>query len=465
MDRLRFLVRWWSTGERRCLNMGWSPAVYRALILALLLLLGTGLALNAGYLRGMHGLEPGIPNDDVFAYECYARGFWQGTRALQDSSIMRYCSDPRWLFWTAPPQAFHTLPREYPAPALLWFSLPLLWFGGVYPAIYITLVALIELGTVAYLAWRRLLLCAVACGAYVFIAGWGTALERYDLVPGVLVLAALILAERSRYGLAYLLLAAAALLKVYPGAVALVVGAHQWRTTGRPPWQGALLFLSAIVVGAGPFAVLNPSGFLAPLHYNSVRPPQIESVPGSLLWLSGKIGGDVRVRLTYHSVNAIGTYAGLAATLSTMLLVVGVLMVVRRAWRGCDSLARSVVLVLLVILCTSKMLSPQYLLWLFPVVAYVEGLRLRWILVATLTLLIFPFAYRLDNSLVLLPQHPLFMGSILARNLVLLAITLLYLLPLPARGRPARLFTTDAHAAWATSLWPLSMINRRRAPP
>jgi hypothetical protein len=79
------------------------------------------------------------------------------------------------------------------------------------------------------------------------------------------------------------------------------------------------------------------------------------------------------------------------------------------------------------VLSTSKLLSPQYLLWVFPVVAYVEGLRLRWVLVAVLTLVIFPYGYGLDASLIRLPNHPLFMAAIFARNGILVAVTFAYL--------------------------------------
>jgi hypothetical protein len=78
----------------------------------------------------------------------------------------------------------------------------------------------------------------------------------------------------------------------------------------------------------------------------------------------------------------------------------------------------------------------------FPVAAYVDGLRLRWSLLALLTTVIYPHAYGFKSSMVLLPEHPIFMGSILSRNAVLVVLALIYLLPsrqtvpitLPARG-------------------------------
>jgi hypothetical protein len=401
--------------------------VVTVVLIATISALGRDLA----YLRSIPGI---VPIDDVFAYECYVRAFWHGSTALLDAPHMALCGDHRWLFWTAPPRAFHTLPREYPAPALAVFSLPLLWPFAPYGLVYMVLFGLLVFAITAWLVARRLELSATAFGLYVLAGGWATALARFDLAPGVLVLCALVLAERHRYVPAYLLLAAATLLKIYPGFVVLVLATHQWRASGKPPRREMSAFALALCVGLLPGVVLNPGGLLGPLHYNVLRPPQIESVAGSLLWLSGKLGGDVQVRLTYHSVNVLGMLAGAFAWLATLLLVGGLVLVCLRAWHGWDRLGRSFVLVLLVTLCGSKLLSPQYLLWIFPVVAYVEGLRLRWLLVALLTLVIYPNAYALDISLVRLPEHPLFMGSILARNglLVVLAVYYLWASPLAA---------------------------------
>ncbi|MDB5057174.1 MAG: hypothetical protein JWO59_646, partial [Chloroflexi bacterium] len=190
MDSVIALIARWESLGRRALPQRYPRGVQLALSVALLLLVGGALLRDLMYLRSVPGM---IPIDDVFAYECYARAFWHGTRALADGPLIQYCGDHRWLFWTAPPQAFHTLPREYPAPSLALFSLPLLWPFASYSMTYMVLLAVVVFSVTAYLVVRRLLLCAAAFALYVLVGGWATALARYDLVPGVLVLAALIL--------------------------------------------------------------------------------------------------------------------------------------------------------------------------------------------------------------------------------------------------------------------------------
>ena len=426
MDRLIALYRAWGRGDRRALPATLGGRFRLLLGVALLAVVVAGLLKDLEYQRSVKGL---IPSDDIFAYECYSRAFWRGEQALVDAPHTVLCADHRWKFWITPPRAIYTLPREYPAPAIFVFSLPLLIPWAPFALAYMALMGLLTLGVVAWMAHRRLLLCGAAFALYALVGGWATLLARFDLVPGVLVLATLVLAERGRWTPAYLVLAVATLLKLYPVLALPILLIAQWRYTGVRPWRGLGVSALALAAGLVPFALLNPAAFLAPFTYNGLRPPQIESLAGSLLWLSGEVGGNVRVILTYHSVNVVGMFADVAAWLASALLIVGTLLVYWRAWVGRDDLGRSLVLVLLVTLCGSKLLSPQYLLWIFPTVAYVEGLRLRWLLVAALTVLIYPYGYSLDNSLVHLPNHPLFMGAILARNGALLFLAVLYLQP------------------------------------
>ena len=199
------------------------------------------------------------------------------------------------------------------------------------------------------------------------------------------------------------------------------------------------LFGLAVLAAFLPFALDDPVRVRAALVYNLARPPQIESLPAALLWLAGHlgIGRPVQAVLAFHSLDVTGPLAGPVVCLSTVALAGGMLLACRRAWRGNDTVGRSFVLTMLVVLVTSKLFSPQYMLWLFPLVAYVEGLRLRWVVLAVLTVAIYPNAYGFHTSLVTLPDQPTFMAAILARNAVLLVLTVVYLGLRVERRRPA----------------------------
>ncbi|GAC1429451.1 MAG: hypothetical protein NVSMB65_02810 [Chloroflexota bacterium] len=416
--------RWWARLDRRALPGHAPPTVRWILAVALLLGVCVTLQRDVGYLSGRF-------MDDVFAYECYAEGFWHGQDAVREAPLTRLCDQRRFKFWTAPPRAFHTLPHEYPAPALALFSLVLLVPWVPYKMAFLTMMAGLVVGVTAWLAARGLLLCAAAFALYVLVAGWALALARYDLVPGVLTLGALVLAERRRVTLAYAVLAAATLLKLYPALLVPALAAHEWRVAGTRRWRGPVLFAALVAAGLLPAALLAPASILQPFSYNAVRPPQIESVVGSLLMLGGQAGGPLRPVFTFHSLNMAGPPAPVAAWVATALLLYGLGVAYRRAWQGRDTLGRSFVVVVLVALCGGKVLSPQYLLWLFPLAAYVDGVRLRWALLALLTLAIYPHGYDLTRNLVRLPSYPEFTGAVLLRNTLLVALAVLSLAPRP----------------------------------
>ena len=150
---------------------------------------------------------------DVFIYQCYARAFWQGPeRAVVTAPDTRSCRS----FWGAAPQRFRTFPQEYPVLSLGVFSLPLLTPWLPYNAAFLWWMALCLLLAALILAWRGPPGSAIAFLLYTLLAGWQFVLARYDLVPGLAVLLALVLAQRGRMRAATAVLAAGTLLKGFP---------------------------------------------------------------------------------------------------------------------------------------------------------------------------------------------------------------------------------------------------------
>jgi hypothetical protein len=89
-------------------------------------------------------------------------------------------------------------------------------------------------------------------------------------------------------------------------------------------------------------------------------------------------------------------------------------------WRGRLDIFTGSLLTLLVVMITGKVFSPQYLMWVIPLIAYVGKANWRWLVswgvVCALTLLDFPIIY------VDLPHIQKYYGVIAVRNGLMLII-------------------------------------------
>jgi hypothetical protein len=206
---------------------------------------------------------------------------------------------------------------------------------------------------------------------------------RYDLVLSALVAWLLwaILAER--WWAAWALLAVATAAKLVPVALlpALLV-LHGRRAGWRPAAIGAVASVAAGAATILPFAVIAPSGTWRLFAYHLERPLQIESSGSAALlaWIR-VTGGHLRQVQSFGSENLAGGATGAVATLMSLLAAILVVAIAwslwRRAldpdWREAAVSALAATMVALVV--SGKVLSPQYLCWLLPVVLLVPGRR------------------------------------------------------------------------------------------
>jgi len=371
-------------------------------------------------------------------------------------------------FWTRPP-VLHALPVEYPPLAILPFSLTLLPTTRDYTLPYAywmgALVLVGYLGFLRYATCRRALVYAL----YLLVGATATILARFDLVPALLTLAALWATQRQRFGAAYLLIAAGVLLKLYPifllpviliaDAQAATVGAaasgtdtealdaacqRRWQggawagvwaavwagvqwVWGRPETRritrGAALCLGVVGLGFACAFALNPSGALSSFLYAQVRPLQVESTPATLLWLGTLVGIPASPVFSFSSLNYVGPLDVALKPLSAAALVVTCALVYYRQARGRLSVGQAFVACLCVVIATNKIFSPQYLIWVLPVVAAVEGFDLLWLAICILTTIVYPNLYLTRPTFATVTYTPAFMPVLAARNLLLLALT------------------------------------------
>ena len=235
------------------------------------------------------------------------------------------------------------------------------------------------------------------------IAGWGTVLGRYDLVPAFVTVLALWAARRRRFGPAYALLAVGVLLKLYPALFVPLVAMEQWRALGgvplrtRPPRAvvaGVGLFCLLTAAGFAVAFLVNPAGWLGPFSYNAGRPIQLESVPATLLWLSGLLGFPTGPDKSFGSTNLVGQLSTPISLLADLALVAGLVWVYLRQAAGRLELTAAFAGCLLVVIATGRVLSPQYLIWVLPFLAILlRRFDPVWLAVCVLTVAEFPFGY------------------------------------------------------------------------
>ena len=402
---------------------------------------------------------------DPGKYECYATAFWHGVSALKTLPvpeiqcrfitqplpganfitndtllhIMRTYNVPSWLISfvaaQSPTQPLHALPHEYPLLTIIPFS-----FGLVAPAYWYQVAFAIAMASLAGIVYAMLRIwksqrAAVAFALYLVIGCWATAVARFDVIPAGFTLGALLLAERRRWRWAYVLLAVATMFKFYPIVFVPAFFIAQQKssyTRWHKWWKGLDVFVLVCVALTAVSLLLSVEGTLGPLGYFGDRPIQAESTAASILWIGSFFGFPLHYTATYGSLNMLSPLSGIVSPMMTLLLVTGFAYVCWLQYRGKISLAVSLVLILLVVICTGKVFSPQYLLWIIPFVAYIGEWNKRWLIswtcVGLLTTWIFPYIYTATNDFIKVPTVPTFNPAVFTRNafLVSFLIILLY---------------------------------------
>ncbi len=335
---------------------------------------------------------------------------------------------------------------EYPPGALPMFALPglaepgknqqvsagfrrtfetLMWMCGA--------VALLAMAVVLRVLRRSdLNVWAALCFAAVAPLLLGSViLSRFDLWPAAICVAALAALVSNRLRLGHALLGLGITAKLFPVVFVPLGVAYVWKRAGR---REALICLTLVagVVGAIflPFVVLSPGGVWDSLSVQLSRPLQVESLGASLLLVGHHLFGFGLAGETSHgSQNVAGSAAG-ALAVATTLLQVGVLGWIWTSFargRGDrEALVRSTAAGLCAFVALGKVLSPQFLIWLIPIVPLVRGRRGLWasgLLAAALVLtqVWFPFRY---FRLALHFEAGL-SWVLLARDLALVALTVL----------------------------------------
>jgi hypothetical protein len=344
---------------------------------------------------------------------------------------------------------------EYPPGALPIFALPglarhghdqqvsagfrrafetLMWMCGAL-ALAAMAVVLRQLRRSNVEVWLPLLFAALAP----LLLG-SVILSRFDLWPTAIVAAALAALVSGRLRIGHVLLGLGVTAKIYPAVFVPLGVAYVWKRAGRREALTCLaLALGVVATVFVPFVVLSPGGVWHSISIQLSRPLQVESLGAAFLLVGHHVFGFGLAGETSHgSQNVAGTAAGVLAVVTSIVQVAVLLWIWLSFARGAgtkEALVRSTAAALCAFIALGKVLSPQFLIWLIPIVPLVRGRRGLWasaLLAAALALtqLWFPFRY------FRLALH--FEGGVswvlFARDLVLVALTALLAFTLRRRA-------------------------------
>ncbi|MDX3093624.1 glycosyltransferase 87 family protein [Streptomyces sp. ME19-03-3] len=208
-------------------------------------------------------------------------------------------------------------------------------------------------------------------GAYVWVLGvpllGPTAYARYDVMVTAVAVAALLATVR-RPRVAGALIAFGALLKVWP--VLLLTGVRDRRV-----WTAAAAGAGLLALG---FWLWMPGAF-AFLRFQGERGTEVESLGSLVFHIARHHGWRGQVLLNYGSVEFLGPYVGLVSDIALGLTAAafGWLLLWRLRARayGPSTPFDAAFTAVLLFTTTSRVISPQYMIWLIGLAAVCLTLR------------------------------------------------------------------------------------------
>jgi Glycosyltransferase family 87 len=326
-----------------------------------------------------------------------------------------------------PPLALPALPRSNYVP---WFK----GFAFVYGLAAVAAVAFALAGTSARRRYGAVIVAGVAPAFLGPIA-----VNSFDLWPAALAAWAVALVVRGhpRWGLA--LLGAATAAKLYPVLLAPALLTYVMHARGRREMQRSLLAGAAVLVAIFlPFAALAPGGLKYSLQEQATRGLEVESLGGSILGVAGRLGAGFHVVVTHapFSFDIAGRTAGGVAAVGSLLVLLATaaawLLLERNGPVDRDRTLGAVAAIAVGFVAFAKVLSPQYLLFLVPLVPLVDSV-VAWA-VLLLALGLTQVWARFPEPFLQITHLGAVIWAALARNLVLVVLYALLLIGLRRRS-------------------------------
>jgi glycosyl transferase family 87 len=355
-------------------------------------------------------------------------------RGRIDTSIFQSYGD-RTLHGEVPYRDFSL---EYPPGALPAFVVPSLgpardystWFSAFEVAAGLACILFVALAMAVPAVPDRRLFAAVSITALAPLALGPLALHRYDLYAAAFAIGAVAAFVHGRRRLGFVALGLGTAAKIFPIVLVPLAYLQVAREVGgREARRGLAAFAVALGVVVLPFVALAPGGVRFSITRQTGRALQIETLGSSVLLVAHAVGGyAAHPKFGAGSWNLAGSLPDALAALESVLQLLAWLLVVivfARGSRGREQLLVGSAAAVAVWILFGKVLSPQYLLWLVPLVALCVGRRpaklafpVGLVAAVGLTHAVYPNRY---DELIRLDSLPI--ALLAARNALLIALT------------------------------------------
>lgn len=272
---------------------------------------------------------------------------------------------------------------EYPPLAMLWILIP-----GLFSFSEISYQ--VAFGVEAYLFLLAGLVCTYRiagsyienpkrlCDLYIVLCliMFDFIIDRYDVFPMIMCLAALYFVKVDRLPLAWVMIAIGTMTKLYPALMAPVLIIYlcmNGRKMEALKGIGICVLIGCICML--PFLIADPETMLMFLTYHMDRGMQIESVASSILMLLGHFNIiDIGYIFNYGSDNIYGDVPDAVAGCMLYLMVIAIVVTyiaygLKLRDKDRDMFPRfnaACFAVIMLFILVNKVLSPQYIIWMIP---------------------------------------------------------------------------------------------------
>jgi hypothetical protein len=330
---------------------------------------------------------------------------------------------------------YHNFFVEYPPFALVPFTLPRLVSASpfVWERLYTWQILLWDLLGLGFITWASLQLgrsLALTLGMYTLglVAIGPLITQRFDLVPAVLILMALTAYMDNRHKMAWGALTLSTLTKAYAAVIAplFIIDLAMHFQPRQIAFGLALLSLIGLVILIAVTA-FSPQTLMDFVTFHQQRGAEIESIYANLGLLAHIVtSAPLETSYEFMSVNASSPLVDRLVRYSLPITVLGLLALCAlyyKHWnqprRHRQMLVNYATGAILIFMVCNKVLSPQYLIWLLPLIPLTGSpmAAFMFVLAAALTTVLYPMNFG-DLS----AMAPWAVVTLTVRNVLLLAL-------------------------------------------